>query len=244
MNHLNKYLKNNALINTVHKYIFNNKRMTIDHVAHRTFKNDNVAHNYITKYTNFKLMNDQFKFKQHNAYAEWWDNVYEKNLYNIKQPKKFIGTPKLFISTYKGVEVDHNLKDSSLDLDKIKFHINNPDSIISYWLYRQIWKKNQYLAWTLVHRNDINHLAILVDDIDEICEKVSEILPINNPDSPIQISNDGDLLQFSTKSSLISTQFEEGIFQIPHNFVEFIQRKNERRGFSEKNANIIINSTK
>jgi len=244
MNHLKKYLKNNSVINTVYTQVFNQKPMIIDHVAHRTFKNDKVSHNYVTKYNNFKLMNNRFNFKQHNAYAEWWDNVYEKNSYNENQPKEFIGTPKLFISTYKGISVDINLQESPIDLNKIKFHIAHPESVISHTLYRKVWQQNQYLAWTLVHRNDINHLAILVDDIEDICEKVGELVPLNNPKSPIQVSEDGDLLQFSTKPTLISKQFEEGVFQIPHNFVEFIQRKNGRRGFSEKNANVIFNSTK
>jgi hypothetical protein len=244
MNHLRKYLKNNTIINAVHTSVFNQKPMVIDHIAHRTFKNDKVSHNYAIKYGNFKLMNQRLNFNQHNVYAEWWDNVREKNLYNEKQPKEFIGTPKLFISTYKGLDVDINLKGTSIDLERIKFHIDYPESIMPYSLYRKVWEKNQYLAWTLIHRNDINHLAILVDDIEDICKKVSEIIPLHNQDNPIQVSEDGDLLQFSTKPSLISKQFEEGFFSIPHNFVEFIQRKNDRRGFSEKNANVIFNSTK
>ena len=131
-----------------------------------------------------------------------------------------------------------------IDIDKIDFHIKNPDSIISYKLYREIWEKNQYLAWTLVHRNNINHVAIEVTDINFAFEKVSAILPINNPETPIQISEDKNLLQFTTKSSLKSVLFEEGPFNIPHNFIEFIERKNNRDGFSMKNADIIFNSTK
>ena len=245
MNYLKKYVNNNTnLVNLVFNEIFKKKSMKLDHIAHRTFKNDLVSHTYIKKHSNFKLMNDRFRFTNHHAYAEWWDNIENKNIYNDSIDKRFHGKPKLFISTYKGVENDPNLINSNIDIDKIDFHIKNPDSIISYKLYREIWEKNQYLAWTLVHRNNINHVAIEVTDINFAFEKVSAILPINNPETPIQISEDKNLLQFTTKSSLKSVLFEEGPFNIPHNFIEFIERKNNRNGFSMKNADIIFNSTK
>ena len=34
-------------------------------------------------------------------------------------------------------------------------------------------------------------------------------------------------------------KFQEGMFEIPYQFLEFVERKNNREGFSEKNANII-----
>jgi hypothetical protein len=245
MNYLKKYVNNNTnLVNIVFNKIFKKKSMKLDHISHRTFKNDLVSHNYIKKHDNFKLMNDRFRFTNHHIYAEWWDNTKNKNLYNDTMDKRFYGEPKLFIFTYKGVKNDPNLINSNIDIDKIDFHIKNPDSIISYKLYREIWEKNQYLAWTLVHRNEVDHVAIEVTDINVAFEKVNAILPINNPETPIQISKDENLLQFSTKSTLKSVLFEEGPFNIPHNFIEFIERKNNRNGFSMKNADIIFNSTK
>jgi 4-hydroxyphenylpyruvate dioxygenase-like putative hemolysin len=74
-------------------------------------------------------------------------------------------------------------------------------------------------------------------------EKVKNILPLNNPDAPLQVSEDKKLLQFSTKSTLYPVKFKEGAFEIPRNFIEFIERKDNREGFSEKNANVVFNST-
>ena len=89
----------------------------------------------------------------------------------------------------------------------------------------------------------MNHIGIEVENIEDIAKKVSEFLPLNNPQTPIQVSEDGNLLQCSTKATMYPFKFEEGNYDIPFNFIEFIERKNNRRGFSEKNANIVFSST-
>ena len=53
----------------------------------------------------------------------------------------------------------------------------------------------------------------------------------------LQISEDQNLIQFSTKAEDNLVKFTEGYFNIPAFFIEFIERKNNREGFSEKNAN-------
>ena len=248
MNYLRKFLKNNVQLEIVHNKVFNYGPMTIDHLAHRTFKNDNVSGTYARSHNFFKLQNNRYNFKTHNAYAEWWDytcdkfdNEYINSLH--MHENSIIGTPKLFISTYAGKDCDKNLVNSDIDFDQIEWHINNPNGLMSYTLYEKINEKNPYLAWTLVHRNNVNHIGIEVEDIDMVANRVAQFLPLNSPDAPIQVSEDGDLLQFSTKSTILPFKFEEGSFEIPYNFVEFIERKNNRKGFSEKNANVVFNST-
>lgn len=248
MNYLRKYLSTNLQLRAVHEKIFNWGPMPIDHLAHRTFKNDKICNDYTSSDGHFRLQNDRYNFKHHNAYAEWWhyngnkfDNPYINSLFLFD--KSIIGTPNLFISTYAGLDCDKSLKDSKIDLEHVQWHINNPHRLISYKLYEQLYKKNQYLAWTLAHRKNINHIGIEVQNIEKVAEKVSEFLPLNNPESPIQISEDGNLLQCSTKSIVYPYKFEEGHYDIPYNFIEFIERKNDRKGFSEKNANIVFNST-
>ena len=248
MNYLRKYLSTNLQLRSVHEKIFNWGPMPIDHLAHRTFKNDKICNEYTSSDSSFRLQNDRFNFKHHNAYAEWWhyngnkfDNQYINSLFLFD--KSIIGTPNLFISTYAGLDCDKSLKDSKIDLEHIQWNIDNPTGLLSYNLYEQLYKKNQYLAWTLAHRKNINHIGIEVQNIEKIAEKVSEFLPLNNPESPIQISEDGNLLQCSTKSTVYPYKFEEGHYDIPYNFIEFIERKNGREGFSEKNANIVFNST-
>ena len=248
MNYLQKYLSNNLILKNVHKTVFNNQPMIIDHLAHRTFKNEKICNEYTKKDTRFRLHNDRYNFRQHNAYAEWWnytgdkfDNPYANSLKKLN--KGITGTPRIFISTYSGVNHDKNLKNSDIDLNKVNWHIDHPNSIMSFDFYKKIYEKNQYLAWTLVHRNNINHIGIEVEDIENTLEKVSKLLPLNNPNAPIQISEDKNLLQFSTKSTVFPIKFEEGTFEVPYQFLEFVERKNNREGFSEKNANIVFNST-
>ena len=248
MNYLKKYLSTNLQLRLVQDKIFKWGAMSIDHIAHRTFKKDNVCNVYKSYDSNFRLQNDRYNFKQHNAYGEWWDytgNKFDNEYINSLTvfDKSIIGTPKLFISTYSGLKNDIHLKNSNLDLEKIQWHIDHPNSLMSYQLYKEILKKNQYLAWTLVHRRNINHIGIKVNNIEKIAEKVSSFLPLNNPDAPIQVSEDNNLLQFSTKATVYPFRFEEGNYEIPYNFIEFIERKNNRKGFSEKNANVVLNST-
>ena len=248
MKHLRRFLKRNLELRLIQRNIFDDKPMTIDHIAHRTFKNDTIITDYTKKYRQYYLVNDRYNFKKFNAYAEWLnfngnksDNEYINSLHFWN--KTIVSTPRIFISTYAGIYTDPNFISSNIDLNLIDWHINNPNEKLSYDFYKQIYEKNQYLAWTLVFRNKINHIGIEVNNIENVLEKVKEILPLNNPEAPLQISEDKNLLQFSTKSSLHPVKFKEGAYEIPRNFIEFIERKNNREGFSEKNANVVFNST-
>ena len=105
MNYLRHYLRKNKHISQLNK-IFNNNNMVIDHLAHRTFKIDKVCNKYTKKYNRFSLQNDRYNFPNHNAYAEWWNyvgNKYENPYCDalIKTKTNIIGTPRIFISTYK-----------------------------------------------------------------------------------------------------------------------------------------------
>jgi len=248
MKHLRRFLKRNLELRLIQRNIFHGKPMVIDHIAHRTFENDNVINDYTQKYTQYYLENDKYNFEKQNAYAKWlnfngnkFDNEYINSLHLFN--KTIVGTPRIFISTYSGIYNDPNFISSNIDLNLIDWHISNPNEKLSYDLYKKIYEKNQYLAWTLVFRNKINHIGIQVDNIENILEKTKQILPLNNPDSPLQISKDKKLLQFSTKSTLYPVKFKEGAFEIPRNFIEFIERKDGREGFSEKNANVVVDST-
>ena len=59
---------------------------------------------------------------------------------------------RVFISQYEGKE---------------KFFINNFSD------YQKIKNENDYLAWTLLHGNDINHVALEVKDIHNIIERIN-----------------------------------------------------------------------
>ena len=136
------------------------------------------------------------------------------------------------------------MKNSDIDLENVQWHIDNPTEKISFNLYEKLTVHNQYLAWTLLHRENVNHIGIEVFNIQSVAEKVSKILPLNNESAPIQVSEDGLLFQFNTKSTIRPYDFIEGEYEIPYNFLEFVERKDGRDGFSQKNANIVFDSTK
>lgn len=132
---------------------------------------------------------------------------------------------RIFVSQFEGKE---------------QFHIN------TYEDYLQIKQKNDYVAWTLLHQNDINHVAIAVTDIEEIIKEIKEdgTIQLNNEDNPITISKDGNLLQASTVADKILYKFPDNTQHlVPYAFVEFVQRKNGREGFESTNAAQIFKST-
>jgi hypothetical protein len=119
--------------------------------------------------------------------------------------------------------------------------------IKSYQDYERIQKQNDYLAWTLLHRDDINHVAIQVDNLDEMIESIKRDghLRLNHPEHPIEESADGKLRQASTVADKIMYHFRNGDKkEVPYAFVEFIERKEGREGFETKNASKIFTSTK
>jgi len=118
--------------------------------------------------------------------------------------------------------------------------------IKNYEHYLAIKRENDYVAWTLLHNNDINHIAIEVHDIYEVVKKLREdgTIQFNNEDNPVNVSKDGNLLQASTVSDKILYRFPDNELHIvPYAFVEFIQRKNNREGFESGNAAQIFKST-
>ncbi len=185
--------------------------------------------NYL-KSEGYKEQKDKYNFKRHNASAIW-----------LKHDREII--PRIFISGYNSIYDDKNILASNLDIEKIVYYINNEEAKISYKFYNEIYEKNQYLAWTLIFRDNImNHIAFNVKDIKCLYKKLKkdEIIEISNN---IQISEDKKLLQFSTKSEKNLVKFPDGKYYIPTYFFEFVERLDNREGFSEKNADIIFDST-
>lgn len=204
--HLEKYIKYTPTFRYVRSSLFNNK-ITIDHVAHRTFNYDNLKYHYMDN--KFALKKDKYVFENINVEATWLKSHYFR----------------VFLSQYRG---ENNFK------------------INSFEDYKKIQKENDYVAWTLLHRDDINHVAIQVDDIEDVIKKIRQdgTVILNNEEDPIEVSRDGKLLQASTVADKISYKFEDGnVHLVPYTFVEFIQRIDGREGFETRNAARIFTST-
>lgn len=206
-----------------------NRCYKLDHFAYRSFNMAPIAKRFMNE--RYALENDKYEFAN-NVSARWLSHA---------------RYPSLFVSQYNGIATDLKLKQNTkIDLEEVDKVINNREKI-SYSLYKEIASTNQYLAWTLLFENKINHVAFQVSDIKEAVRQIKTDFPeyqINNPEDPIQVSQDGDLMQFSIKADLIDYKFSDGIHKVPFSFTEFVERKNGRRGFETQNASKIFESTK
>jgi hypothetical protein len=225
MNSLHIFLKQSKQFHSVSQRMFNNV-FKIDHYAYRTFDMYGMIDKY--KHSDYKLEKDEYTFGN-NVSARWLSKENE---------------PFVFISQYNGISQEERSK-SSLNFDKLDYYIKRnitPD----LEFYKQVNEYNQYIGSTLLFRNKINHIAFLVDDIEETCHKIKTDFPeysLNNPDNPIQVSTDMELMQFSINAELVDYNFSDGIEKIPFSFIEFIERKNGHKGFEGKNTEKIFTST-
>jgi len=193
-----------------------NNKIKIDHVAHRTFNYQHLKIFYCQN--NFVVQKEKYFFDNINTSAIWLKSLKPNNNNSLR----------IFLSQYEG---DEQCKDIKVN---------------SYDDYKIIQKGNDYVAWTLLHKNDINHVAIEVEDIEQIIDKVQKdgTIQLNNEYNPIVISQDKKLLQASTVADKILYEFPNGELRlVPYTFVEFIQRKDGREGFETKNATQIFTST-
>lgn len=221
-----KYTSETPTLALVSTFLSRYGPLIYDHIAIRTFDKNNISKKLINTY-NFTKMNDNFNFPKHNANAIWFKNY----------DSKF---RRIFLSEYNGIYNDKILTNSDTDMNKIQHYINNPNKM-PYNEYLKILDKNQYLAWTILNKNTINHLAFQVDDIYNIIDNIPNNIKLS---SSIQISSDGLLLQTSTVADMVKHKFACGNEEwLPGSFVEFIERKNNRDGFDENNANVIFKST-
>ena len=225
MNNLHSFLKNSKQFQHLSKNMFNNK-YTIDHFAYRSFDMSSIFNYYLFH----KLEKDKYTFNN-NVSARWLSKDNE---------------PSIFVSQYDGILSDKSIKNTSINLDKLQYYMLS-DKVHDYDFYKQISLYDQYLGWTLLFKNKINHIAFLVDDINHSLHDIQnnyKQYKVNNPENPIQISKDKDLLQFSIMSEYVPYSFGSKIVDVPYTFIEFIQRKNNRRGFESQNAHNIFKSTK
>jgi len=174
-----------------------------DHIAVRTF-NMTQMHNLFVK--NYTLEKQKFHYPDFNISATWYSNK-----------QKVI--PRVILSTYLHPIFDKNLEPELNAL--ITYHINHPNDRISYDIYNHIYKKNQYLAWSLLFRENVSNVAIRVNS----CEKIFEQIQKKYNTTPITFSKDKRLLQFTISPDKVYYQFDEGTYEVPASFVKFVERK-------------------
>lgn len=232
-------------MNILHKIAaFNKTNKSIQNVCERYNKNilgiDHIAFRSLYKGMNkfdtamYEKKNEIYRFPEYKVKANEYYKI-DKNA-NAEYPLR------IFSSYYAG---EHQFNSQ---ISKIFCALQNNDfgEIYSYDKYLQIYNWNQYVAWTMLHKDTINHIAFQVDDIEKVTNTMIKdgftFSKMNN--KILNISPDGDLLQSSHVSIQTLYKFTDGYRNVPYTFLEFVERRNGREGFSESNANQIMHSTK
>lgn len=215
-----KYMKftkeYNRIVNNYDKHITG-----IDHIAFRSLYKGEKMFGRDTR-----IQEDVYNFPMYDVQANW----YKTPVFN-----------RIFCSYFLNSEKDPEINEMINKVKEKRF-----GDLYSYEKYLEINKKNQYLSWVLLHRDDINHIALGVRNIQELTEKlISDGFKMNCVNNSVyNISRDKNLIQTSTISSQKEYKFKNGSYLVPYTFVEFIQRYNQREGFDDDNANKIMKSTR
>jgi len=216
---------NKTVINICEKY--SKSILGVDHIAFRSlYKGMNKFDTTI-----YEKKNEVYHFPEYNVKA---NEYYKYNKFTREYPLR------IFSSYYAGECHDGSilnlLKNKNIDFGEM----------YSYHDYLKIYNWNQYVAWTMLHKDTINHIAFQVDDLQKVTNSMMDdgftFSKVN--DQIINTSPDGNLLQSSHISIKNLYKFTDGHHNVPYTFLEFVERRNGREGFSESNANQIMHSTK
>ena len=216
---------NKTVVNICEKYSKN--ILGVDHIAFRSlYKGMNKFDNTI-----YEKKNEVYHFPEYNVKA---NEYYKYNKLTREYPLR------IFSSYYAG-----ECHDGSI-LNLLKNKNFDFGEMYSYHDYLKIFNWNQYVAWTMLHKDTINHIAFKVDDLQKVTNSMINdgftFSKVN--DQIINTSPDGNLLQSSHISIKNLYKFTDGYHNVPYTFLEFVERRNGREGFSESNANQIMHSTK
>lgn len=221
---------NSSIVNVCKTY--NHHILGVDHIAFRSlYKGMNTIDPNI-----YEKKSEIYNFPEYNVTA----NEYYKINKNVAHAKDY--PLRIFSSHYIGEHTHHSRIRKMIDTLKT----NEFGEIYSYDEYLKIYNWNQYLAWTMLHKDTINHIAFQVDDIEKVTNiMMNDGYTFSKSNGQIMnISPDGNLLQTSHVSIKKLYKFTDGHYSVPYTFLEFVERRNGREGFSESNANKIIYSTK
>ena len=221
--------KTNKTITDVCKK-YNNHILGVDHIAFRSlYKGMNKFDSSI-----YEKKSEVYNFPEYNVKA----NEYYK--INKETNKEY---PLRVFSSYYAGENKYNSHISKI-IHLLK--TNEFGEMYSYNDYLHIYNWNQYMAWTMIHKDTINHIAFQVDDIEKVTNTmIKDGYTFSKTNRQIlNISPDGNLLQSSHVSIKTLYKFTDGYHSVPYTFLEFVERRNGREGFSESNANQIMHSTK
>lgn len=214
-----------------------------DHIAIRSFKSlggiDQAAEPF-TKSGEYTL-GGNLDIPQKHLTAKW---------YYTQHGELAKYAPRIFISQID----EQKLTPYSQDIIA-KYTLPTHPTPVSKHEYEKLANESEYAAWTLIHRNNINHVAVLVASNYTLQTFLTEIekkgITLNTSGGKIKTSKDGLLHQASTMSDKINYLFKnKENAEIPAYFMEFVQRDfydkektQKREGFESNNALHIFDST-
>jgi len=222
----NKTNANSSIVKTA----YNKHILGVDHIAFRSlYKGMNTIDPSI-----YEKKSEVYNFPEYNVKA----NEYYKTNKNAKDYPL-----RVFSSHYAG---EHHYSSRIRKMIHL-LKTNEFGEMYSYDDYLQIYNWNQYMAWTMIHKDAINHIAFQVDDLEKVTNTMIKdgfTFFQQSSGGALNISPDGNLLQSSHVSIKKLYKFTDGYYNVPYSFLEFVERRNGREGFSESNANQIMHSTK
>lgn len=180
---------------------------------------DHIAHRSLDwtpllekyKQQGYQVQSDRYDFPRLGVVGTW-----------LRHPLPCHAVPRIFLSEYRGEKYAERRITSRKDHDALH-------------------QQNQYVAWTLLHGDAINHVALRVDNVRALYSDL-----VRDPNvamaTEVQTSENGKLLQCSLKADKVWHRFPNGErTQVPGSFVELIERHGE--GFDTHNADRIFEST-
>lgn len=169
---------NKTVINICEKY--SKSILGVDHIAFRSlYKGMNKFDTTI-----YEKKNEVYHFPEYNVKA---NEYYKYNKLTREYPLR------IFSSYYAG-----ECHDGSI-LNLLKNKNFDFGEMYSYHDYLKIYNWNQYVAWTMLHKDTINHIAFQVDNLQKVTNSMMDdgftFSKVN--DQIINTSPDGNLLQSS-----------------------------------------------
>lgn len=204
------------------EYLGKIKPIKYDHMAFRTInKEDFTKLSKIILSARYKRMDETIEIPLKNKsncykYAHWFKNE------NYLVPRIFLS--QAYMDMYYSNIVNSNYYSKEIKIQKLQE------------------KSDDYILWTYLHGDEINHLAVDMSDYPDFEERIYQMakdldLEMNDSAGLFQVSEDKKLIQCSTKAD----KLENGQRK---NYIEFVKRIDGRDGFEGNNAYGIFQSTK
>ncbi len=250
------YTQQNPEVQQIHNlFLKQGEIVSNDHIAFRTFNDPRVNIDLISKafLDRGYVYRGDYHFKEKHLFARHFEF------------KEFKNAPRVFISELKLEEMSAELQSlAKACVDRIPIAlIKSPEFLFSgrswgkpsFKIYEQLRIESEYAAWVYVFGFRANHFTVSVNDLKKLdnLQKVNQFLKeqgfkLNSAGGEIKGSPREFLEQSSTKASIQSVEFEEGVFAIPSSYYEFAKRYPDQSGqlyggFIAQSANKIFEST-